>query len=546
MLGNLTTKPLWCLALSAFLFVTSQAQAKPADDKDHHVTLQLRWFHQYQFAGYYVARELGYYDAAGIKVEIIEGRPGIDPVEEVVSGRASFGVDNSGLAWARSRGEPVKAVAAIFQKSALRFLVIGDNQISPQALSGKSIMLLPGYGSLALVALLKQQNVLDSIVRVESSHNISDLIERKVFAFNGYASNEPYELENAKVPFALIDPSDYGIQFYSDILFTSDELSLTDPKLVDDFRAATLKGWKYALDFPEQTIPIVQKYAPDKSKSHLRFEANIVRQHTISDFVEIGHMSLERWRKIQDILIDIGLIPNDQKIVVSELLHKPFEQQKNWSRYIEYMVVAALVITVLSVGLYVFYCRSRRLEKEIEKTKAVEAELFQVATHDPLTQLPNRLLLIDRLQLALMDTNRTGYNTVLAFIDLDNFKAVNDECGHQKGDQLLKKAACNMQAEVRASCTLARYGGDEFVYLGRGVSTEEARIIAQRLINAVKRASSELDLTQKVSASIGVVIIKKAIGMSPDEAIVKADAVMYASKKKGKGGFEIEVIGGSS
>ena len=101
--------------------------AASAADSNTSITLQLRWFHQFQFAGYYVAEELGYYNEIGLDVKFVQGKPGINPVEEVVSGRAHFGIDNSGLVWARSEGKPVKAVAAIFQKSALRLITLGKD-----------------------------------------------------------------------------------------------------------------------------------------------------------------------------------------------------------------------------------------------------------------------------------------------------------------------------------------------------------------------------------------------------------------------------------
>ena len=529
------------LAVGVCLFMPVQLEARSVSSPQL-VTLQLRWFHQFQFAGYYLAKELGYYDALGISVEFLEGKPGISPIEEVISGRAHFGVDNSGLVSSRSMGDPVKVVAAIFQKSALRFVLLGEDEVTPQALIGKSVMLLPDYGSIALISFLKQQNLLDKIVRVDSSHDINDLIGGTVFAFNGYASNEPYTLETQGIPFTLIDPSNYGVKFYSDVLFTSDDLSLRDPELVDDFKAATIEGWNYVLEYPEKAIEIVKRYAPEKSKSHLRFEANIVRQHMLSDIVEIGHMNYNRWVAIQNQLVDIGLIPEDQTIDINDLIHTPYAERSSWKNYIVYISVLAVPMTVLTVVSSVFYRRSRKLEQEVVESKAAEAKLFKVATHDPLTKLPNRLLFQDRLKVALQDTNRTGINSVVAFIDLDDFKQVNDHYGHQHGDQLLKLATANMKAEIRASATLARYGGDEFLYLARDMNPDQCEKVALRLIDAIRQASQELDLNYEITATIGMVIINNADAVSAEDIIDKADLSMYSGKSGEKGSVTIDVL----
>ncbi|WP_415912991.1 ABC transporter substrate-binding protein [Neptuniibacter sp. QD37_11] len=518
------------------------ATVEKNDDQNQQITLQLRWYHQYQFAGYYVAKELGYYDEVGIDALIVEGAPGIDPVKQVTKGRADFGVDNSGLVWARSQGMRVKAVAAIFQKSAMRFITKGSDKYTPKDMSGKSVMLLPDFGSLALIALLKQEGLLNQIQRINSSHNIQDLINDKIFAFNGYASNEPFALEASNLNYRLIDPADYGIRFYSDVLFTSDRLSEGNPKLVDAFKAASVKGWKYALDYPEETVNIVRKYAPHKSRSHLRFEANIVRQHMVADFVDIGNMSNDRWADIQRHLVAIELIQPENTIMVDSLLHKPYKKPNSWKDHLEYFAALSFLIVMLTIALWVYRQRAKSLEQEVIKTKESEAKLFIAATHDSLTELPNRLLFMDRLEVVLDDLRRTGLHCAIAFIDLDNFKCVNDSYGHHKGDELLRLTAQRLKNEIRASSTIARYGGDEFVFLGRNIDESEAASLSLRLIDAVKEASNELKIEPQVTATIGIVLVKSMEGLNAQRVISIADKLMYDRKATGKGGFTIDVV----
>ena len=108
------------------------------------ITLQLRWFHQFQFAGYYAAKMKGYYRDAGLDVSIMDSKPGMEVVSEVISGRAQYGVGNSSLLLARQQGKPVVALAAIFQHSPLVFIARADAGISSvHDLAGKKIMLEP-------------------------------------------------------------------------------------------------------------------------------------------------------------------------------------------------------------------------------------------------------------------------------------------------------------------------------------------------------------------------------------------------------------------
>lgn len=165
----------------------------------------------------------------------------------------------------------------------------------------------------------------------------------------------------------------------------------------------------------------------------------------------------------------------------------------------------------------------------LAEREAFERQLTHQALHDPLTDLPNRTLLTDRLRQALARQERHGGLVAVTFLDLDRFKLINDAHGHPAGDQLLVALAQRLCSAVRPDDTVARFGGDEFVVLSEGLDTEqEAIAIASRLTDALR-----LPFTLKVGSvflagSVGVAVARG--GENPDDLIRNADAAMYEAK----------------
>jgi diguanylate cyclase (GGDEF)-like protein len=165
--------------------------------------------------------------------------------------------------------------------------------------------------------------------------------------------------------------------------------------------------------------------------------------------------------------------------------------------------------------------------------------LRDLALHDALTGLPNRTLLADRLDLALAGTARSGGRVLVAFCDLDDFKAVNDSAGHAAGDHVLVTVAARLREAVRPADTVARVGGDEFVVLCPDVPDEaSAAEIAERLLAAL-RAPVLLDgVPCHRGGSIGVALSAPAAGgvpTTPSALLHAADVAMYRAKRSGKG-----------
>jgi diguanylate cyclase (GGDEF)-like protein/PAS domain S-box-containing protein len=181
------------------------------------------------------------------------------------------------------------------------------------------------------------------------------------------------------------------------------------------------------------------------------------------------------------------------------------------------------------------------INTDISERKAAEREIERLAFYDPTTGLPNRLLLLDRLQHALTITARSGATGALLFIDLDNFKSINDTLGHDKGDQLLQQVGRRLRSAVYETDTVARFGGDEFVILVENLSKQrnEAATQVKKICEKILRAFGEpimLDgFVRHTTASIGVTLFDhQHCGAS--ELLKQADLAMYEVKAAGRNG----------
>ena len=173
--------------------------------------------------------------------------------------------------------------------------------------------------------------------------------------------------------------------------------------------------------------------------------------------------------------------------------------------------------------------------RDVSERKALEDELAYRAYHDALTELPNRTMLVDRLRHALARSTRSRAMAGVLFIDLDDFKVVNDSLGHNLGDQLLVSVAQRLRACVRPGDTVARLGGDEFIVLLEDLTDiSEASPVAERVLEQLQTAFHMEDRELVISASIGMAL-SGPDSVLPDDLLRNADVAMYAAKTRGKG-----------
>lgn len=186
-----------------------------------------------------------------------------------------------------------------------------------------------------------------------------------------------------------------------------------------------------------------------------------------------------------------------------------------------------------------------RLQAEIQERKLAEQQIRYLANHDPLTGLPNRRLLEDRLEQAMERARRNDHLVAVQFIDLDHFKPVNDRYGHRIGDLLLQAVAQRLRGQLRAVDTVSRVGGDEFVVVLPEMHTPDAATeTAQKVLDALARPYGVEGHALTITPSIGISVYPRD-GGDADTLLRRADAAMYAAKEGGRHGWRLYSANGA-
>src|SRR3984893_17940663 len=296
------------LVIAACLLLLASHPAAALDQ----ISMQLKWKHQFQFAGYYAALEQGFYRDAGLDVAIREGGPGIDVAEAVASGKADFGVCNASVLREWSMGRRLVVLAAIFQCSPAVILVARRADISNVSqLRGRTLMDTPGSDEIA--AMLKREGVdYQALPRVDHEGNPRDLLAGRADAMVAYSTSEPFVLEQLGAAYRTFAPAASGIDSYGDNLCTSEAQVKAQPDRVAAFTAASLKGWAYALANKEATVDlIIRSYSAKKSREALLFEAEHTEALVGRDPARIGEQDPARWRSIAATYRQLGLLSDD-------------------------------------------------------------------------------------------------------------------------------------------------------------------------------------------------------------------------------------------
>jgi class 3 adenylate cyclase/ABC-type nitrate/sulfonate/bicarbonate transport system substrate-binding protein len=313
------------------------------------VSLQLKWKHQFQFAGYYAAQEQGFYRDAGLDVTIREGGPGIDVAEDVASGKANFGACSASVLREWTAGRQLVVLAAIFQRSPAIILVVRRADISSVSdLRGRILMDTPGSDEVA--AMLKREGVdYAALPRADHQGNPRDLLAGRADAMVAYSTNEPYILEQLGAAYRTFSPRDYDIDFYGDNLCTSEAEAKAHPGRTAAFRAASLKGWAYALAHKEATVDLILgQYSKSKSRDALLFEAARTELLVGRDPGHIGDQDSARWQRIAATYRKLGLL-NDDTLPAALIWHNNEDSPGQW---LSPLLPAAFLLTLVALVAY--------------------------------------------------------------------------------------------------------------------------------------------------------------------------------------------------
>jgi diguanylate cyclase (GGDEF)-like protein len=525
-------------SITLFLVVapTVLATDMPAGDAIP-VRLQLKWRHQFQFAGFYTALEKGYYREAGFAVTIVPATPGTDPVETVLKGGADFGVASSELVLRYAKGDPVIVLASIFQHSPLTLFVRRDAGIDTvRDLAGRKVA-LASWETEIFAYLQREQVPVDRLQLVQHDYSVDTLVQGRVDALAGYETDESYYLQQSSGRYQQFSPRSSGVDFYGDTLFTTRAMVARHPERAEAFRAASLRGWEYALAHQEEiSVLIHAKYAPDLPVDKLRFEAERMMPLVRSDLVEIGHTHVGRWQHIFDVYRELGLAPGGADIDIRGLIYHP-PQPTDWRWLLWVLAAGALLLAMVTWIARRFYRVSWRLRQQLEENRRLQDELLALTITDPLTGLHNRRHFDTVCATEWERARRDRKPLTVLFIDIDYFKSYNDSHGHRAGDDCLaavgKAVAQSLQ---RPADIAARYGGDEFVVLLPDTYTDGALDVARRVLTAV----AALDIPHgaspfgRVTSSIGAAQLVPRPHHTFQELLERADRALYAAKQAGR------------
>ena len=297
------------------------------------VTIQLNWVANVEFAGILLAKERGWYEDAGIDLTIRRWETGLDPIEEVVAGKAQIGLaEGADIIKARSGGKKISAVATQFQKSPFCLISKKKQGIkTPEQLRGKRVGINHPAAILMIKIVLADVGMkYDDIVPVEVGWDIQSLLDDRTDAHPGYMNDEPLSIKEKGYETDVIPAFRHGYDFYSEVYFVTEAMSRKQPDMIRKFLDATLRGWEEAFRDPAATAKlVVEKYYPKGSVSQQTESLKVFKLLATIGVGEslIGYMESPFWQKGIDILHKFKQI--DRKIPAEDVFTLEFLKAKS-------------------------------------------------------------------------------------------------------------------------------------------------------------------------------------------------------------------------
>gem|GEM_PF-6076027 len=334
---------------------------------DHAVSLQLRWEPQFQFAGYIVAKEKGFYADRNLDVELrFAVQPGprfLSAIDEVTEGRATFGIGAVDVAYARASGKALSIVSSVFQHSAIEIYTKESVQITKPSdlmkLRFSNGLQRNGPADIELRALLRREGVDLSSLQVPDSDKPSfeAFVDGDVDVHHGFSLATPWVARSRGIALNAVSPRAFGIHFYGDSLFAREDFVRENPDVVGRFVEASLAGWRYALQNPDEVIALIAEKYPrtlpiDDPVGFNRFQAEVVASLIDFPIVDLGNTSPDRWQAMVDRLTDLGLI-NDPSMMDGLVLYPlalELEAARGFDRAILMVVGVTIVVAAVGIG----------------------------------------------------------------------------------------------------------------------------------------------------------------------------------------------------
>lgn len=313
MLGIIRATLLVATGVGALCCSVCATFAQPAEK----LRLRLEWTPQAQFAGYIVAQELGWYQAAGLNLQILPAGPDLKPQVTVASGTDDIGVGVANeIVTARDHGVPLKIIAQIFQDSANRYVLKKQNSISSLLeLRGKPVGLWLGGDEAEFVAMLKTVGMTLRDVRViPQGFSVIPFLQDQYVLSEVTIYNELILIERQGYgpdKLQILSPSSYKAAILGDMLFTTEKTIATRENSLVRFLTASLKGWQFALNNPNETVTLVTKYnrelKPADQRAQLKAISELIKAGEAPE-QGIGYMDPAKYQTTIQVLLDSGQI----------------------------------------------------------------------------------------------------------------------------------------------------------------------------------------------------------------------------------------------
>jgi diguanylate cyclase (GGDEF)-like protein len=508
--------------------------AKTSEETLTPIDVQLKWRHQFQFSGYYAAISQGYYREAGLDVNLLERLPGPAPIDRLIVGQVDYAIGGVGALAYRINGVPLVALAATFQHTPSVLISRYGNIMS---LKGKKIMLTKGIMNAEITTLLQQHGLTPSDYQtVPSVQSIDGFVKGEFDAYNGYIANEVYQLNERKIPHYIFSPRNDNDAFYGDILLTTEKRIRTKLDEVKSFRAATIKGWEYAITHIDETISLIQTQynSQNKTTEQLNAEAQELIKLMHAEIVPIGYMHEQRWLGIANSLQQAGHLTEEQ-VNLDGFIYSHYTRQSFFIIAKDNIKLILISLTLFIAPLLLIY--NRRLKVKVQERthelNLARQQAEQDARTDPLTGIANRRFFMETFAHDLAISRRNHLALSLIYIDIDWFKKVNDTYGHTAGDAALKTLAEILTSCARASDTPARIGGEEFSIICLEKNQKNAINLAERIRREVENTVfTYQDIEFKMTLSLGVTSVDSKDTL--ESVLNKCDSALYKAKELGR------------
>jgi len=298
------------------------------------ISVQFEWKHQFEFAGFYAAKEQGYYDNIGLDVEFKEVTPSLNISDEIIAGNSEFGISSSSLILDKLQQKPVVLVASYFKQNVLA-LVVSPKIKTIKDLQNKKIMATKyEFEQTSLAVMLKEHNLTpDKYTLIKQDFGVEKFINGEIDAMSVFVTNQLYLLDKKNIPYNLLNPSDYGIYSYDGELFTSEKFAKKNPQLIYNFTQATNRGWEYAFAHKREIVELIHtRYNSSKSSQALMYEANSIQKLFKTNLFQIGSIVPELVELNAVIYKKLGLVSGDvaiKKILSNYIFNYNYDTPSN-------------------------------------------------------------------------------------------------------------------------------------------------------------------------------------------------------------------------